>query len=433
MKQLPKKVQLYILFISIIALAMALILMYIYPVPSLFTLLLFVLLSILVESMAVPLPNGGAVSVGSAVDLTSMIILGPIGAALSSSLGMIFKYVKVSNKNVYHVGNTPLHKTLFNGAQSFLSIGTASVVYYSFNTKIADPFFYKNIFPLFIAIFTYIFVNTFIITKLFSLLQEQAFVKMFANNFKWTLPNSFVISTLGIFISLLYLNYGTIIMLLFFGPLLLARYSFKMYVDTKALYMETVYALTKAMEAKDPYTNGHSRRVAEVAVKLSTYMNVPQHRVETLKTAALLHDIGKIGIEDSILNKPGKLTELEMDKIRCHPVIGTNILNDVDFLKDEREIIYSHHERYDGKGYPDGVSGDSIPIEAAILAVSDAFDAMTSDRSYRKGMTVQKALSIIKEEAGYQFHPEVALSFYRMVENEGIDEFSLSLGDSLVG
>ncbi|KAB3532083.1 HD-GYP domain-containing protein [Alkaliphilus serpentinus] len=432
MNQLPKKARYYVLFIITLAVVLLISLAYFYDLPSIDTFFMFIILAILVESLAVLLPNGGSVSVGSAVDITVMIILGPLGAAICSFFGITLKYLKVSNKEVHHIANTPIYITLFNGAQSLLSIGIASFVYYNFDTKSSDPLFYTNILPLFIAMLTYILVNTYIVTQLFSLLQEQSFFKMFVNNFKWTLPNSFVISSLGIFISLLYLNYGTIIMLLFFGPLLLARYSFKMYIDTKTLYMETVYALTKAMEAKDPYTNGHSRRVADVSVKLATFMGLPQHRIETLKTAALLHDIGKIGIEDSILNKPGRLTELEMSKIRCHPVIGSNILNDVDFLKNEREIIYSHHERYDGKGYPDGVVGDKIIIEAAILSVADAFDAMTSDRSYRKGMTIQQALTIIKEEACQQFHPLAAESFYNMVQTQGIDELTLNFSDSPV-
>ncbi|SCY73621.1 HD-GYP domain-containing protein [Alkaliphilus peptidifermentans] len=418
MEHLPKNARLYIIFIISLAFIFGILLLLNYTVPTIQSFLLFLFLSFLMESMAVLMPNGVAVSVGYAVDLTTMIVLGPLGAALCSCFGMMLRYTKVSNEDRRHIGNTPLYKTLFNGSQCLLSIGLASIVYYSFNTSVGDPFFYLNIVPLFTAILTYLIINTSIMTKLFSILHKQSFKEMFVNNIKWTLPNSFVIATLGIFISILYLHYGSMIMLLFFGPLMLARHSFKMYLDMKNLYMETVYALTKAVEAKDPYTDGHSKRVAELSVRLGEFMDLPQQKIETIKTAALLHDIGKIGIEDSILNKAGKLNDYEIDKIKSHPAIGVNILNEVDFLKDVKLLIYCHHERYDGNGYPDRLGGDDVPKEAYILSVADAFDAMTSDRSYRKAMEVTKALSIIQEEAGRQFHPEIASLFLRMLQME---------------
>lgn len=419
MKQLPIKARIYVVFIIFLAIVSAIYLAYNYSIDSYSSLLLFILLSFIAESMAVLLPGGGgAVSVGYAINFAAMVILGPLAAAISSSTGIAFRYFKHTNTKITHIFNMPPYKTLFNGAQCFLSIGIPSVVYYSFNVTAADPSFYKNIIPLTLALFTYLIINTSIITKLFSILNNKSFWHMFVNNIKWTLPNSFVIGTLGIFISMLYINYGSIIMLLFFGPLLLARHSYKLYIDMKNLYMETVFALTKAVEAKDPYTNGHSLRVAEYAEKLAHYMKLPSNRINTLKTAAMLHDIGKIGIEDYILNKPSKLTDEEFEKIKSHPVIGVNILSEVDFLSEVKQLIIAHHERYDGKGYPDKVGGNTVPLDAYILSVADAFDAMTSDRSYRKGMTTEEAMDIISTEAGFQFHPEVAVSFIKMLRDE---------------
>ena len=419
MKELPLKTKAYVIFIIFLAITFGTYLTINYRIHSYSSLLLFIVISFVAESMAVILPgNGGAVSVGYAVNFAAMVILGPLPAAISSSMGITFRCVKTSNNKMHHFFNTPLYKSLFNGAQCFLSIGVPSVIYYKFNVTTSDPVFYKNIIPLILALLTYLITNTSIITKLFSLLNKKSFWNMFVNNIKWTLPNSFVIATLGIFISLLYINYGSVIMLLFFGPLLLARHSYKLYIDMKNLYMETVYALTKAVEAKDPYTNGHSLRVAEYAEKIACHMKLPTSKVNTLKTAAMLHDIGKIGIEDYILNKPSKLTDEEFEKIKSHPVIGINILSDVDFLSEVKQLIIKHHERYDGKGYPDGVGGDLVPIDAYILSVADAFDAMTSDRSYRKGMTNEEAIEIISKEAGFQFHPLVAESFIAMLKKE---------------
>ncbi len=417
MNTLPKPVKLYVTAVLLAALGFSFYLAPQYGIPDTSSFLLFVFLSIVVESMAVPLPNDSAVSVGYAIGLAVMIIQGPLATALCCSIGVAFRVLKLSDGTYSHIGNTPLYKTLFNGSQCFLSIGVPSVIYYAFNTQVGDRTFYLHIIPLLIALTSYLIINTTIITVLFSILSKESFWHLFMNNFKWTLPNSFIIATLGIFISLLYLNYGSIIMLLFFGPLLLARHSFKLYLDMKKLYMESVYALSKAVEAKDPYTNGHSQRVSNYAQELGAYLQLTGKQINNLRTAALLHDIGKIGIADSILNKPAKLSELEMHKIKSHPSIGIEILNDVYFFNEIKSIIYQHHERFDGKGYPQGLSGDAVQIEAYVLSVADAFDAMTSDRSYRRGMTPQQAMAIIEKETGQQFHPLVAKGFIEMLHS----------------
>jgi len=406
----------YITIIVLAALVFGVFLGQRYGIPNPGAFLLFVLLSFVVESMAVPLPNDSAVSVGYAVGLAAMINCGPFVTALCCSLGVMLRVMKVSNGEYSHLFNTPFYKTIFNGASCFLSIGIPSVVYYSFGMEIGNGQFYKEILPLLTALLCYLVINTFILTALFAILTKQPFIQMFLDNFKWTLPNSFIIATLGIFISILYLNYGSVIMLLFFGPLLLARHSFKLYLDMKKVYVDTVYALTRAVEAKDPYTNGHSQRVSQYAKRLGGFLKLDPNQLNNLETAALLHDIGKIGIEDSILNKPARLSQEEMVKIQDHPSIGIRILNDVHFLKDIKQIIYQHHERYDGQGYPQGIGGEAVQVEAYILSVADAFDAMTSDRSYRRGMTQQQALEIIAQEAGHQFHPLVAEKFVAMIQ-----------------
>lgn len=427
MKNLPGNLKKYILSVIVLSIILCFAMVRLYSIPDYTILLILTVLAILVESLIVPMPTGAAVSVGFAVAFMAMIIIGPLGAAISCSVGVMLRYVKLPDGSVRYIRNTPLYKVLFNGSQIFISIGLASVVYYKITgTAFSDINFYTNIIPLIISIFIYVLLNTMIMTKLLSMVNNQSFTTMFIKNMQWLLPNCFVIASFGIFLSILYLNYGTIIMILFFGPLLLARHSFKLYLEMKDVYIETVYALTKAVEAKDEYTDGHSKRVAEYAEKLSVKMKLRDKKVETLKTAALLHDVGKIGIKDNILNKPGKLTDEEFEAIKKHPEIGTKILSSVDFLKDARDIILKHHEKYDGSGYPSGLKDDEVPIEAYILSVADAFDAMTSDRSYRKGMTVEKALSIIKEDAGTHFHPLVAENFIELVNKEVEEQKSMN-------
>jgi len=206
------------------------------------------------------------------------------------------------------------------------------------------------------------------------------------------------------------------------GPLLLARYSFKLYLDSKEQYYNIIKTLTAAIEAKDKYTEGHSRRVEYYSELIAQKMKIPPNRIESIKVAALLHDIGKIGIEDYILRKPGKLTEEEWEKIRQHPRIGMKILEEVSFPDAVKNAILHHHEKYNGEGYPDNLKAEENSIDAYILAAADAYDAMTSDRPYRKALSREAAIDILKKERGNQFHPKVADILVSILEQEEAKE-----------
>lgn len=170
-------------------------------------------------------------------------------------------------------------------------------------------------------------------------------------------------------------------------------------------YMQTVFALSNLIEAKDVYTRGHCQRVMEIACELATALNFSENEIKDLRYAAILHDIGKIGISAEILNKNGRLTSDEFVEVKKHSLIAFNILKGVDFLHSCLSGLIQHHERYDGKGYPLGLKGDQISIYGKILALADSFDAMTSDRPYRKAMDLQTALEEIKKCKGSQFDP----------------------------
>ncbi|MDK2794270.1 MAG: hypothetical protein PWP75_899 [Caldanaerobacter sp.] len=192
----------------------------------------------------------------------------------------------------------------------------------------------------------------------------------------------------------------------------------KLYEEIKKVYIKTIEALAYAIEAKDIHTKGHSMRVSQYAALIGEYMGFSREKVEQLRIAGILHDIGKIGIRDSILLKKGKLTQQEYEAMKLHPEIARKILAPIDLPKEILEAIAKHHERYDGKGYPYGLKGEEIPIEAAILGVADAFDAMTSDRSYRKGMSIEEAVNEVLRNKGTQFHPEVVDVFISIYMNE---------------
>ncbi len=173
----------------------------------------------------------------------------------------------------------------------------------------------------------------------------------------------------------------------------------------------TLYAFVKAVEARDLYTQQHSSRVTGLSIVIGKQLGCTKEELDILNFAGHLHDIGKIGIRDDILLKPGKLTEEEFEKIKAHPVIGANILEQLGLWERERQIIRCHHERFDGTGYPDGIRQEDIPFLARILSVADVYDAMASDRAYRKKMADEVILKIINEGNGSQFDPAVVAAF----------------------
>jgi HD-GYP domain-containing protein (c-di-GMP phosphodiesterase class II) len=177
--------------------------------------------------------------------------------------------------------------------------------------------------------------------------------------------------------------------------------------ELEHLVKSVVGVLVATIEAKDPYTRGHSERVAEYARLICIEMGFSQEEASRIHFTGLLHDIGKIGIPDAILRKKGKLTEEEFEAIKAHPRVGWEIVKDIESLAYVKAGVLHHHERFDGGGYPDGLAGLEIPLIGRIMAVADSFDAMTSDRSYRQGMTVAKVLEILADGAGSQWDPDV--------------------------
>ncbi len=175
----------------------------------------------------------------------------------------------------------------------------------------------------------------------------------------------------------------------------------------KNTYLATVEALANAVEARDSYTRGHTERVYLLSYAIAEELGWTQEQLGDLKIGALLHDIGKIGVPDSILNKPGPLTQAEAEIMKKHPITGAKMVESISFLRPSLPYILYHHERHDGMGYPSGLSGDNIPLPGRILAVVDTIDAMTSDRPYRKGRSLALAMDEIKNYSGTQFNPAV--------------------------
>ena len=213
---------------------------------------------------------------------------------------------------------------------------------------------------------------------------------------------------------------------LFIVPLYLARYSFTKYAETRELFFGTVSALSQAIDAKDGFTRGHADRVSRIAGAIAREMRLPEKQIEEIELAGLLHDIGKIGVEDRILMKPLRLDPDEQELMRRHPLYGASILEPSAALRPLVQMVLHHHENFDGSGYPEGLKGTEIPLGSRIIIVADAYEAMTSDRIYRKSIGHERAMEQLNNYKGIQFDPSIVRSIEALLQKRGPQAFEVS-------
>ncbi len=214
--------------------------------------------------------------------------------------------------------------------------------------------------------------------------------------------------------------------LLFIVPLLLARYSFTKYTELRELFFGSVSALSQAIDAKDGFTRGHADRVSRIAGAIAREMGLSERDIEQIELAALLHDIGKIGVEDRILLKPSRLEPEETQVMQLHAIYGAAILEPSAALRPLVPLVRHHHENYDGTGYPEGLKGDEIPLGSRIIIVADAYEAMTSDRVYRKAPGHDHAMAQLTKYKGIQFDPKTVRALEQLVQKQGPAAFEQS-------
>lgn len=186
----------------------------------------------------------------------------------------------------------------------------------------------------------------------------------------------------------------------------------------KREYLNTIQALGELIELKNPYTHRHSQKVTKYAIGIAEELGLSREEIEQVKQSGLIHDIGKVGIADAILNKPGRLTQEEFIEIKKHPLLAMKVLKHLRLLQPEMTIVVHHHERWDGKGYPDGLMGSKIPRVSRILAVADSLDAMLSNRPYRNAQTIEYAISELHRGSGTQFDPEIVEAFLSVLKQK---------------
>ncbi|WP_026486000.1 HD-GYP domain-containing protein [Caldanaerobius polysaccharolyticus] len=390
-------------------------------ITKLVNIVLFGALAALAESSPIYISKQVTLSVAFAVDLMAVLLLGPYSGALVAVLGYVLKLDKTDHNKITHIFNRPFYKSLFNISQIALSTGAGGIAYVLLGGIPGKQIVYIYIVPAFIGALIYYMLNSLMISYLVTLLSNKPFLYVWRKDFKWTQIDMLFLIFLGIIMASAFMQYGYISFALFFVPLFMIRYTFKLYMDSKQSYYETINVLIKALEAKDKYTAGHSKSVEKITSLLCRELGFSEYLTERVQIAALLHDVGKIGIPESILNKPGKLTSEEFEVIKYHSEYGYEILKDVSGLKDISLWIKHHHERFDGTGYPDGKKGHEIPLESQILSIADVFDALVSNRPYRKAFTREEAYDIILNSNGTQFSPEIIEVFKKAYEKHKED------------
>lgn len=419
------KLYTYIFFLVLIATILMVYLFKNYTINDYVLLVAFSILSAIAETFLILLPKIGGVSVSFALTYSAILLTNPLTAALISAMGMLLRCPYVEGRGRVHIFNNPIYKTLFNVSQYIINAGLAALIYVYIDGIFNFGLEFFNPIASVLCLLAYLFLNSFFIAVLMSILLKERLAYIW-KNYLLGFVNIALVGLLGIIVAFSYDRFGTTGILLFFIPLMFARYTFKLYLDMRRNYFETLNVLVRAIEASDPYTSGHSMRVSAYAEAIARQLGLPQSKIDLLKSAALLHDIGKIGIDKNILNKKGKLEKEEFETIKSHPEIGAAIIADLSYLSNISDIIRHHHERNDGKGYPDGLDHDKIPLETSILTIADAFDAMTTNRPYRPSLSLESALQEVIDNAGTQFNPDivddavVALkkTFFRLAEEK---------------
>jgi len=372
--------------------------------------LFFLVLTLLGEAYQIQLPLvRGSISIGFVTIYAAVITQGVWPGIFVAAFGTVSPDDFV---------NARWSAVLYNRIQLGISAGLAGLVFSALNngTELVGwraitafvlggaTYFVCN------AAFFAIYVTTFSVRRLsWRRLLREFRTPLFANYIA-LLPLAYLIAVI-------FSRIGMFAVALFLLPLMVARVSFQRYVDMYQMFLGTIRALAVALEAKDRYTYGHADRVARLSVEIGKRLGMSDHELEILQYAAILHDIGKIGIRDEVLNKPGRYTPEEFEEMKRHPVIGARIVASVKALEQGADWIRHHHERYDGTGYPDGLKGEEIPLGARIIAVADAFDAMLYDRPYKAGRPLPEVIVEFKRSSGTHFDPKVVDVLLELIQD----------------
>ncbi|MEW9555746.1 HD-GYP domain-containing protein [Nonomuraea sp. NPDC050783] len=374
-------------------------------------LLVLALLFLVCESMPTLLNvEQFAVSVSFSASLAAVVLIGPDGAALVGLTAVLSVRPGL-----------PLIKRLFNGAQFAICGYAAGQVYLAFDGQVGVPqvnAFDDLIGPYAAATAVFVPLNIALTLTMIALATGARATEMPMRGMAQFLLSYLGYGTFGLLVAGLWATVQSISAVLVLLPLFVARWAFGQYHAQQRSYDATIAALCQAVETKDYYTRGHCTRVSHASSMIAQEIGMGLERVRAIRYAGMLHDVGKLGVPTKVLQKEGPLTEEEFAAIQLHPMRGLEIVRGIGFLDEAYAGIMHHHEKHDGTGYPMGLAGDEIPEFAKVIAVADAFDSMTSDRSYRGARPVHEAIEELRKSAGTHFDPVMVDAFIRALDRE---------------
>ncbi|WP_018658387.1 HD-GYP domain-containing protein [Actinomadura flavalba] len=351
------------------------------------------------------------VSLGFAASLASVVLLGPAGAAVLGATAVI------TGQRFF----APV-KRLFNGAQFALGGFIAAHVFAllgGYDYAPGEAAWVEHVIvPFVAAAVTFVAVNLALTTGVL-VLARQSTLRAMARESGPLALGCLGYGMFGLLIAGLWPGITIFAPVLVLLPLFIARWALEQAHDQKRAHSATLAALCQAVETKDYYTRGHSERVSRGSVLIAQEIGMRADRVEAIRYAGMLHDVGKLGVPTTVLQKEGPMTEEEFAAIQLHPMRGLQIVKEIGFLDEALAGIMHHHEKMNGGGYPMGLAGDEIPEFARVISVADAFDAMTSTRSYRAARSKEEAVRELRRSAGEHFDPVIVDAFLRALEREG--------------
>ncbi len=351
------------------------------------------------EALPVPLPRGGTMTVASILDIGAILLFGPwVAGALDLLTALPAQLLILRNRP----GASALNAGLY--ASTTVVAGSA---YLAAGGSLGVPRLGQDLLPVLLAGSLYYALNTGWVSLILGARARESALTIWRQHFRDGLPQHALSLGFGLLFAQVRVAAGLPGVLLLALPLLFARYALRLYADLRDDLVSFVRALSFALDAVDPYTHEHSVRVADYSVQVARQMGLHATEVETIRYAALVHDIGKIAQRPEVIRKPERLSEEERRLMMRHPEAGARIIGQIRALKDAAHMVRTHHWRPDGKGYPSGLSEADVPLGARIIHVCDAFDAMTSDRPYRQGLPMARALAELRRHAGSQFDREI--------------------------
>lgn len=359
------------------------------------------------ELAPVTLPGGGYVTASTVFSLPLILVAGPFWTAVLDAAATVVAHG--------FVRRSPVVRIVHNIAIFALGYWATAWTYVALGGQLGGLRFPADGPALLAAGIVYFAVNSGCVSLVIGLTAGPSPWRIWQRNFQQGLLHHLSFLALGALVLVAWQTAGPWGVALFGLPFLVSRHSFAAHLELRADLKDFVRALTEVLEEVDPYTRHHSVRVAEYSVRLARGLGLGERDVDEIEYAALVHDIGKIGPQHQhILQKPGTLSHEEQRTLRAHPAAGAEIVAKVRALRRASEIVRSHHERPDGQGYPFGLRSEDVPLGARILNVSDAFDAMTSDRPYRRALPLEAALRELERGAGTQFDAQVVACLLRL-------------------